>query len=384
MESEKQLTTEAIKMSQGFGTMTAEKSAELSAVSVSAAAKAEVEACYIMALKRPRNEEQARIKILQTCKNPHFAESAIYKKPVGGSTIQGPSIRFAEEALRAWGNVLSGQMVVHDDATKRVVRQTVRDLESNLSFTEDITIEKTVERQKADESRTILGQRKNSYGKVVYIVSATEDEVNIKKAAQTSKVIRNNGLRLIPQHIIDEAMALCQEAIRTKINKDPEAAKRQIFDAFAGLGIMPEELEKYLKHPLSQVTPAETEDLRLVFAALKEGSARWSDYVAVATPETAEKGAVSLKTNGKGSEQGGGGETVPQGSHAQASAFEKNMDKVKASLVKSVGEKKAKELIMNTLGSFGYESVDMIPNEKIRSEFLNALIGKYQELASKK
>ena len=384
MESENKLqVAETSKVSQGFGTMTAEKSAELAAVAVSAAAKAEVEACYIMALKRPRNEEQARINILNTCKNPAFAESAIYKKPVGGNTIQGPSIRFAEEALRAWGNAKGIQMVIHDDATKRIVKQTVIDLESNLSFSEDITIEKTVERSKADESRTILGQRKNSYGKVVYIVSATEDEVNIKKAAQCSKVIRNNGLRIIPQHIIDEAMETCREAIRSKINSDPEAAKRQIFDAFSSLGIMPEEIEKYLKHPLSQVTPAETADLRLVFAALKEGSARWSDYVAQAVPESQEKGAVSLKRTGKGSSEGVGVESAPGGNVAQASAFQKNMDKVKASLVKSVGEKKAKELIMNTLGTFGYESVEMIPNEKIRGEFLNELIGKYQELSKK-
>ena len=60
------------------------------------------------------------------------------------------------------------------------------------------------------------------------------------------------------------------------------------------------------------------------------------------------------------------------------------MEKVRASLVKSVGEKKAKEMILNTLGTFGYESVDMIPNEKIQSEFLNALIAKYQELATSK
>ena len=77
-------------------------------------------------------------------------------------------------------------------------------------------------------------------------------------------------------------------------------------------------------------------------------------------------------------------ESAPQATPPQDSAFQKNMEKVRASLVKSVGEKKAKEMILNTLGTFGYESVDMIPNEKIQSEFLNALIAKYQELATSK
>ena len=75
---------------------------------------------------------------------------------------------------------------------------------------------------------------------------------------------------------------------------------------------------------------------------------------------------------------------APKGKPAPDSSFQKNMDKIKASLVKSVGEKKAKELILNTLGTFGYESVDMIPNEKIQAEFLNTLIAKYQELAAAK
>ncbi len=59
------------------------------------------------------------------------------------------------------------------------------------------------------------------------------------------------------------------------------------------------------------------------------------------------------------------------------------MAKIEASLTKSIGAKKARELILNTLGTFGYESPDMIPNEKIQAEFLNTLIAKYQELAAK-
>ncbi len=76
-------------------------------------------------------------------------------------------------------------------------------------------------------------------------------------------------------------------------------------------------------------------------------------------------------------------DNAPQTTPAKDSPFQKNMDKVRASLVKSVGEKKAKELILNTLGTFGYESVEMIPNTKIQNEFIETLIAKYQALAAK-
>ena len=93
---------------------------------------------------------------------------------------------------------------------------------------------------------------------------------------------------------------------------------------------------------------------------------------------------VPPSTSREGKDSPPPSDNAPQAKPAQDSAFKKNMDKVEASLTKSVGAKKAKEMILNTLGTFGYESIDMIPNEKIQAEFLNTLIAKYQELAASK
>jgi len=266
------------KQTEGFGTKGGEKSVELSAIAVAASAKAEVEASYIMALKKPRNEGDARLKILNVCKNPSFAEKAIYKKPIGEKILQGPSIRFAEESLRHWGNVKVLQSATYDDETKRIIKITVIDLETNLSFSKEITIEKHVER-KSRAGRVVVNERQNTKGQTVYIVEATEDELQNKESAHASKVIRNNGLRLIPEYIIEEAMQNAYDSIKTKINKDPEAEKRKIFDAFNLLGIKPSHIEKYLKHPISQIVPGELVDLRNIYTAIKEGAARWTDYV---------------------------------------------------------------------------------------------------------
>lgn len=267
------------KTSEGFGNITHEKSSELAAVAVAASARAEVESAYVMALKKPRSEEDARVAILKISMDPDFAEKAKYRKPVGGSSIEGPSIRFAEEMLRHWGNVKTMQTATYEDDLKRIVKVTVIDLESNISYSKEVTIEKTVERRNG-KGREIISERLNTNGERVFIVKATEDELMNKEAAAVSKIIRNNGLRLIPQHIIDAAMDMVEQSLRSKVNKDPDAEKRKILDAFASLGINPSDIEKYLGCSINQITPAQVVNLRGLFAALKDGQTTWADCMA--------------------------------------------------------------------------------------------------------
>lgn len=267
------------KTTAGFGVMTMEKSSEMAAVAVAASAKAEVEAAYIMAMKQPRQEDDARVKIIAICKNPSFAAKARYSKPVGGTAIEGPSIRLAEEILRHWGNVLVQQTAIYDDDAKRIVKVTVRDLESNLSYSKELTIEKHVER-KNPAGRDVLGERHNTSGQRVFIVKATEDELQNKEAALVSKAIRNSGLRLIPEHIIEEAMRTAKDTMAAKVQQDPEAEKKAVLDAFAAIGVLPSALETYLQHPLAQATPQDLLALREILTAITDGQTTWTDYVA--------------------------------------------------------------------------------------------------------
>jgi len=142
------------------GTEVAQR-AEQAAIYVSAQARAEIESAFIMALKMPRNRDQARVEILKACKNPTFAEVALYKKPVGGTSIVGPSIRFAEEMIRAWKNVKIQSMVIFEDQERRMTSLNVVDLESNISYSPKITIEKTVERKNAT-GREVISERLNT------------------------------------------------------------------------------------------------------------------------------------------------------------------------------------------------------------------------------
>lgn len=247
------------------------------AVAAAEEAKALVQAAYTMALHRPRNYMQARQRILDACKRPAFAATVEYAKPIGGSTVRGPSIRFAELAVQQWGNLRVDTSTTFENDELRKVRVQVLDLETNTCFGKVITINKTVERSNG-KGREVLRERTNTSGHPVYIVKATEDELAVKEAAAISKVVRNEGLRLIPQDIIDEALEIARAARCGEV-ADPQERVRKVCDAFAALRVTPEDLSVYLGCPVDKASPVQIDDLQTVYTAIKSGEARWSDYV---------------------------------------------------------------------------------------------------------
>lgn len=246
------------------------------AIAAAEEAKAIVQAAYIMATHRPRNFMQSRQRILDACKRAAFAERVEYAKPVGGGKIYGPSIRFAELAIQQWGNIRVDTSTLFEGDEFRKIRVQVLDLETNTSFSKVITVNKTVER-KDSSGREVLRSRKNTYGKDVFIVRATEEELATKEAAAISKVVRNEGLRLIPQDIIDEALETAREARRGAV-RDPHERIRKICDCFAYYRITPEDLGDYLGVSIEKASTAQLEDLELVYNAIRSGEAKWADY----------------------------------------------------------------------------------------------------------
>lgn len=264
---------------QGFSSKKALQQAEHAAIQVAATAKAEVESSFIIAQKAPRNQSQSRAEILDACKNRKFAEKVLYSKPVGGGKfITGASIRFAEEAIRAWGNVMIQHYTIYEDGEKRISMVKVIDLQKNLSYTKQMVIEKAVER-KNSIGREVISDRLNSYKEKVFLVVATDDELRNKEAAMLSKEIRNATLRIIPQDIVDEAIDTARLTLLADAAVDPQAEKKKILDSFSNIGVKPIELEKYLKCKIDTISPAQIVDLRAVYTSIKDGQTTWAQVV---------------------------------------------------------------------------------------------------------
>lgn len=275
---------------EGFALAKQQKSGELAASAAAAQAKAEIEAAYAIAIHRPRNVENARTRILEACRRPKFAETARYIKPVGTRRIEGPSIRFAETAIQAFGNIHNSTRLIYEDDEKRILKVSLTDLETNLSYGKEITINKTVERRSLKQGQVAISQRENSTGQIVYLIPATEDDLNNKINAAESKIIRNSGLRLIPSDIIDEAMDLCIQTLNNG-GEDKKARARKMADAFATLGIQPSDIEAYMGKPLAQATGMDFTSLTAIHNAIRDGEAKWADYA----KKEPERGSVGLE-----------------------------------------------------------------------------------------
>jgi hypothetical protein len=261
----------------GFGEQSLERR-DRQSTALAERAKAEIQARFIIAMQRPRDIDDVRVRILRHCKRPGFAALAEYAKPLGGKTITGPSIRFVEMALQEFGNVEPDCTIIDDDDDKRTLRISVMDLERNVTYHQDVIVEKIVERR-SSTGYTVLGSRTNSYGDKVFIVRATEDDLLTKQSAIESKRIRTLGLRILPGDIVDEAMAACRGTRKQKDAADPDAARKALADAFASINVMPRHLEDFLGHPVDQSSPAELDELRMAYATVRDGEARWMDLV---------------------------------------------------------------------------------------------------------
>lgn len=251
---------------------------ETAAVAVAAQAKAAVEARYIIALKKPREWQEVRLRLEKECLRPGFAASAWYRKPIGKG-VEGPSIRFAEAALRCMTNCYPETSVIYEGDGQRIVKVMVTDLESNLTYSTEIVIEKTVERSFVKDGQEVLGERLNSSGKKTYLVRATEDDLLNKQNALISKALRTNALRLLPGDIMDGCEKIIRQMREDEVTKDPDETKRNMVNGFDRIGIGPIELTAYLGHSLDRIQPSEILELHGVFTALKEKETTWSEVI---------------------------------------------------------------------------------------------------------
>jgi len=281
----------ALAVRQDFGgTSSTLATQETASAYVAAQAKAVVEARYVMAMRRPRQWDQVRQDLLKECKRPSFAnnKSAYYRKPIGKG-VEGLGIRFVEVALRCMTNVLVETTMIFEDDTKEIHRVSVTDLESNLTYPLDVRVTKTVERSKPADDGTYISARKNSYGKNVYTVFATEDDLLNKRAAQISKAIRTLGLRIIPGDLQDEAEAIIKQIRLDEAARDPDSERKRIADAFAEIGVKAADLKEYLGHALDTCSPTELVELRGIYGAIRDGEASWKSVIENKTEQQSGK-----------------------------------------------------------------------------------------------
>lgn len=300
-------------VTEGFGSTEIQRSAETASTAVAARARAEVEARFVVADRRPRDIERFRVRLLKECKRTGFAELAEYERPVGRQKnedtgqweqkiARGPTIRLIETAIQNYGNVVAESPVVFEGDDFRIVRAQMCDLETNTTWTADVVVAKRIEKRGDKKGhpplgREVVGQRINSSGDTTFLVTATDDEVSVRQLALISKAQRKNAERLLPSDIIHEALSECRKTLAAADAQDPNAAKRKVIDGFATLNVEPAAIAEYAQKPLDRLQPAEVMELRRLYAAIRDGETTWEKAMEAKAPSGNKEQAAAVAQN---------------------------------------------------------------------------------------
>lgn len=203
---------------------------------------------------------------------PAFAQSAFYTVPNRGS---GPSIRFAEEVARVYGNFEYGHRELSRETGKSEVEVYAWDKEKNNYSKRQLTVMHIVDTKHGPKKLT------------------DQADIDNKIANVASKQIRGRILALMPKWLVQDAIEACKKTLTGASDEPVSVRVRKMTQAFAKYGVNGGHLEAYLGHKLEDTTLDELVDMTGIFNALKEG-AKPSEYFGVKEEAEAPKGAAAL------------------------------------------------------------------------------------------
>lgn len=212
---------------------------------------AEAQGQLILAKKFPRDEIRAHDQLMKACSVKAFAETAFYSVPNRGS---GPSIRFAEEVARVYGNFQYGHRELSRSEGKSEVEVYAWDMENNNHSKRQITVMHIVD---------------TKYGPKPCRDQSDIDNLIANKA---SKQIRGRILALMPKWMVADAIERCKQTLAGTTDEPIEARVRRMTQAFSKFGVTVKMLEEQLGHAMGETTLDELVDLIGIFNAIKEGA----------------------------------------------------------------------------------------------------------------
>lgn len=148
------------------------------------------------------------------------AGECVYTLPRGGKTIEGPSVRFAEILLHAWGNARADAEVIDEGESYITAQGTFFDLERNVA------IRKKVRRRITDKH----GRRYN------------DDMITVTGNAANSIALRNAVLAGIPRAVWKGVYTEVRKAIISKGKGTLTQKRDEILKWFGEKGVEPERI----------------------------------------------------------------------------------------------------------------------------------------------
>lgn len=230
---------------------------------------AEAQGKLVIAKRFPRDEVAAYAKAMEACQRPTMAEKAFYSFPRGGQTVEGPTIRFAEELARCWGNIDYGIKELSQDDGKSEMQAYAWDLETNAQSVQNFT--NPHQREQGKKMVTLTSQR----------------DIYENNANMATRRLRARILAILPAWFVEDAIAECKRTIAGH-NDTPliDRVKKMVVQ-FAKLGVTQEQIERRLKRKVDTMTADDFTEYVGIYNAIKGGESKIAEWF-TAEPEATE------------------------------------------------------------------------------------------------
>lgn len=221
---------------------------------------AEAQGKLVIAKRFPRNEVEAYAKAMQACQRPSMAAKAFYSFPRGGQTVAGPTIRFAEELARCWGNIDYGIKELSQDDGKSEMQAYAWDLETNAQSVQNFT--NPHQREQGKKMVTLTSQR----------------DIYENNANMATRRLRSRILAILPAWFVEDAIEECKKTIAGK-NDTPliDRVKKMVVQ-FAKIGVTQEQIEKRLKRKIDTMNADDFTEFIGIYNAIKQGESKIADW----------------------------------------------------------------------------------------------------------
>lgn len=235
----------------------------------SSRAIAEAQGKLIIAKRFPRDEIAAYSKAMEACKRPAMAEKAFYSFPRGGQTVEGPTIRFAEELARCWGNIDYGIKELSQDDGKSELQAYAWDLETNAQSVQNFT--NPHQREVGRKMVTLTSQR----------------DIYENNANMATRRLRARILAILPSWFVDDCIFECKKTLAGQNDIPLIDRVKKMVVMFAKFGVTQQMIERRLKKSIDSMNADDFVEYTGIYNALKGGESRVAEWFE-AEPEASE------------------------------------------------------------------------------------------------
>jgi hypothetical protein len=223
-------------------------------------AVAEAQGKLIIAKRFPRDEVQAYAKAMEACQRPTMAEKAFYSFPRGGQTVEGPTIRFAEELARCWGNIDYGIKELSQDEGKSEMQAYAWDLETNAQSIQNFT-----------------NPHQREVGKKMQTLTSLRD-IYENNANMATRRLRSRILAILPSWFVEDAIVECKKTLSGQNDLPLVDRVKKMVVQFAKLGVTQEQIEGRLKKKIDTMNADDFVEYVGIYNAIKNGESKISEW----------------------------------------------------------------------------------------------------------